>query len=78
MDDAQLAAAIDAAFTYHPPNESQVHRYEAIRGAAKKLALGLNDLAPGITREKLIALDKLRECTYWINAAIAVNEADHG
>lgn len=70
---ADLHEAIEAAFTYHAPLPGQPERYTALRNAAKALAHGIDAACPA-SREKVIALDKLRECVMWSNASIAVNE----
>lgn len=60
-------------FTYHPPKEDQIERYEKIRSFARDLALEISDLCPD-SRERSLAFTKLEECVMWANAAIARNE----
>ena len=64
---------IEKRFTYHPPKEGQPAIYQSIRGAAKNLALQINEACPD-SREKAIALTKLEEFVMWVNAGIARNE----
>ena len=60
-------------FTYHPPKDDQPARYEALRAAAKVLAMTIDDYVPE-SREKSLALTKLQEASMWANAGIACNE----
>lgn len=64
---------IDKVFSYQKPTLDQVDRYTKMREAAKLYAFILKDNCPD-SRELTIALNKLRECVMWANAAIALNE----
>ena len=64
---------IDNVFTYHKPTEVQQVQYELIRERARHLAHDINSQCPE-SREKSLALTKLREAVMWANAAIACNE----
>jgi hypothetical protein len=66
---------IRAAFTHHPPiDESQVERYQLIRGSLYNLAVYLCDLCPD-SCELNKALNLLDEAQYWALAAIDRNES---
>jgi hypothetical protein len=71
MDD--FKSLIESSFTYHPPKPDQIERYTAIRDKSKELALMLEEKTPP-SRERSLALTKLREVVMWANAAIACNE----
>ena len=64
---------LENRFTYHPPKEDQVKRYEAIRTLMLDVALFL-DANILDSREKSLAITHLEEATMWANAAIARNE----
>ena len=57
-------------FTYHPPNDEQVKKYEQLRGNAGNLAMMISDFCPP-GREKQLALTQLEQAVMWANAAIA-------
>ncbi len=60
-------------FTYHPPKEGQVERYQAIRDKAYELALLIEqEVLPSEERDRSIL--KLEECVMHANAGIARNE----
>ena len=60
-------------FTYHAPKGNQTGRYEEIRYASRNLAKVINVNTPD-SKEKSIAIRKLREASMWANAGIACNE----
>ncbi len=60
-------------FSYHPPKGDQQERYEKLRDQAKILAIKIDKYCPN-SREKSLAITKLREATMWANASIACNE----
>lgn len=61
-------------FTYHPPKENQIERYNAIRAQGLKMAESIITLTPP-GRERSIALTKLDELVMFMNAAVARGEA---
>lgn len=63
-----------ATFTHHPPNRTQVYRFEAIRERACDLAFLLNHACPP-SHELSLAMDHLSECVMHANAAIARHES---
>jgi hypothetical protein len=64
---------ISNVFSHHPPKDNQSGRYEVLRAQAKHLALMINLHCPD-SREKSLAITKLREASMWANASIACNE----
>lgn len=64
---------LDNAFTYHPPQDSQADRYEALREEGRKLAYAICTACPECA-ERDIAIDKVREAIMWVNAGIACKE----
>lgn len=66
---------LENAFTYHTPTEDQVKDYNKIRSEGKRLATVINKLCPD-SRERSLALTKIREAVMWANAAIACNQED--
>ena len=60
-------------FTYHPPLPGQPEKYERLRAFAHEFAKDIVDLAPEC-RERSLALTKVEEAVFWVNAAIARNE----
>lgn len=62
---------IGVRFTYHPPKDGQVEKYNRIRAEAKALALTIDELCP-MGRETDRAFDKLQEAVMWANASIAM------
>lgn len=69
----QLFADIGVRFTHHPPNETQIPRYEELRATARELAFNIVELTP-TSREQALALTHLEQAVMWANAAIARNE----
>lgn len=67
-----LFIRIESDFTYHPPTEEQVVKYNAIRTKAKTLALLLAEQCP-YSRELSLALTHLESVVMFANAAIARN-----
>lgn len=62
---------LDSVFTYHPADDLQVIRYEAIRSKAKEMAEVILDNTP-LCADQTAALRKLRESVMTANAAIAL------
>jgi hypothetical protein len=60
-------------FTYHAPKDDQPSRYVFLRDRAKELADIIIQACPP-SRERSLALTKLEECTFWMNASISRNE----
>lgn len=61
---------IDHLFTYHPPSQDQIPKYNELREAAKKFAKTVYRLTPE-GEEKKIAIQKIREAVMFANASIA-------
>ncbi len=72
-DKIQIVQQIENNFSYHPPKEDQVGRYEDIRAEAKRFALLIAMSCPN-SREKSLALTNLEQAVMWANASIARNE----
>ena len=68
-----MGKSIELQFTYHSPKGDQPERYERLREMAKALAYGIDDCCPH-SREKDIAMERLKESVMWANASIAMNE----
>ena len=64
---------VETAFTYQRPHGDQPHRYEAINGAAKVMAVSIISNCPE-SPERTLAIRKLQEARMWANASIAINE----
>ena len=65
---------IQKSFTYHPPKENQIHRYQEINEIIKDAAIVIGLSCPE-SAETTIALRKLQEARMWANCSIAVNES---
>lgn len=63
---------IDNDFTYHPPTNEMIPKFQEIRDEAKVLAILIDTLVPD-GREKSVALTNLDEVVFWANAGIARN-----
>jgi hypothetical protein len=63
---------VQNAFTYHPPTAEQTKTYEEIRFSVLAVALYIRTHCPE-SRERSLALTKLREAVMWANASIACN-----
>jgi hypothetical protein len=59
-------------FTYHPPTNEQVEKYQAIRKVGHLMASMITEFCPD-SRELAIALTKIDEAVMWSNASIARN-----
>ena len=62
--------ALRHRFTYHSHKAGQASLYAVLRDKTLALALAFDEAAP-ISRERAIAITKLEEASFWINAAIA-------
>ena len=71
----EVLERIHQNFTYHKPLQNQPERYERLRAAAGNLAGLFVTNAPD-SRELAVALTKLEEAVFWVNAAIARNEKE--
>ena len=60
-------------FTYHPPKDNQLVKYETIRKYGKNFAVVITTNCPD-SREKSLAITKIEEAIMWANASIARNE----
>jgi hypothetical protein len=67
---AWIQKEIPVRFSWHPPKDDQVPRYELLRNEARGLAVLINVHVPG-SPEKAEAIRKLEECVMWANAGIA-------
>ena len=61
---------LEIRFTHHPPNESQIVDFQAIRKEARYFATLINDVCPDC-REKSMAIISVEEAVMWANAGIA-------
>ena len=69
-DFVPLAEDLKPRFTYHPPDESQARKHEDIRGHALDFANMITRITPP-SREQSLAITRLEEAIFWVNAAIA-------
>ena len=60
-------------FTYHPPMENQIPRYQQIRTLGYEVTLFFLENCPP-SRERSLAITNLEQAIFWANAAIARNE----
>lgn len=60
-------------FEYHAPKGDQAQRYNYLRAQLRALAYEIVERTPP-GREQSVALTKLEEVGFWMNAAIARNE----
>ena len=68
MDRAEL----ENRFTYHAPTGKQPEIYELLRSKAHQLAFDFMDFCPD-SRELSLAITKIEEAIFWVNAGIARN-----
>ena len=66
-------ARLDNEYRYHAPKDDQVLRYGDIRSAAKTFAMCIMENCPH-SRERSLALTKVRQAVMDANASIAINE----
>lgn len=64
-------AMIEDVFTYHAPSGDQGQRYDALRAAAKQLAMVICAVCPS-SADRTAAIRKLRESVMTANASIAL------
>lgn len=63
---------IERDFTYHPPTQDNQWLFAEMRTRAKKLALWIDNHLED-SREKSLAITKLEEAVFWVNAGIAID-----
>lgn len=68
MDSKDLANR----FSYHPPREEDVQKFELMRSIALSFSAVINETVPD-SREKSLAITHLEEVVFWANAGIARN-----
>ncbi|MEE8372656.1 MAG: hypothetical protein V3R87_02825 [Dehalococcoidia bacterium] len=71
VTDEQVEAELSKTFDNHspPPHVAEIH--DAWRAMCKSFAANLLGLPP--TRERAMALTRLEECGFWLQACIARN-----
>ena len=62
---------LDEIFSYHAPEKGDPEKYEAIRGAAKKLAAAILHNTPHCP-DQSAAIRRVREAVMTANSAIAL------
>jgi hypothetical protein len=70
---AEQREDLKTRFTYYPPKGDQRARYEDMRRRVALLARRMLEETPR-SREQSLALTKLEEASFWMNAAIARHE----
>ncbi len=73
MNELELLKRLESDFTYHPPKEGQMERYQEIRKQAHDFACEIVKMTPQ-SREQSLALTNLEQAVFWANASIARNE----
>ncbi len=71
MNNRELAE-LENRFEYHKPDADKVLAHEKARGFCYALAQLIVELVPP-GREQSLAITKLEECLFWMNAGIARN-----
>jgi hypothetical protein len=61
---------LDQMFTYHPPTQTQIPRYQKIRTAGREFAQAVADCCP-VGADQAAAIRKIREAVMTANAGIA-------
>lgn len=64
------AKDIETRFTYHAPRPEDIPVYKFFRDQAHIFADKINSMLPD-GREKSLAITKLEEVVFWVNAALA-------
>lgn len=67
-------ADLDRRFDYHRPDDEKGLRHQKVRDAARTLAEVANTLVRE-NREQSLAFTKIEEAMFWLNAAIAREDA---
>lgn len=66
---------MDDRFKHHPPKgDETIARHQRARVAADSMLNEIEICSWGNSREKSIAITKLEECLFWLNAEIARNQ----
>lgn len=71
MPEAQVLALVEDLFSYHPPSEDQIPKYNVIREAAKQFALVLHANCPP-SADRTAAMRQLQDCVMTANRSIAL------
>lgn len=67
-----MTADLQRRFAYHQPSGEEVKdRHQKARELCANVAEWTDELPGGDTREKSLAITKLEEAMFWINAHIA-------
>lgn len=61
---------LDKRFNYHAPDEDKASCHQAVREAARRMAVSVLQATPK-GREQSLALTKIEEAMFWANAAVA-------
>lgn len=65
---------MDDRFKHHPPKgDATIEKHQAARVAADSFFGVIESIAPA-SREKSLAITKVEEAMFWLNAAIARNQ----
>lgn len=66
---------MDDRFKHHAPKgDETIRRHQAAREAANDMFEAIEILSWNNSREKSVAITKLEECMFWLNAEIARNQ----
>lgn len=66
---------MDDRFKHHPPKSQDViDRHQAAREAADSFSKVVEAITWGASREKSLAVTKIEEAMFWLNADIARNQ----
>lgn len=71
--ETRTQADLDNRFDYHAPDEAKKTAHETARMRCKTVACWAAEMLPE-SRERALAITKLEEAMFWINAAIARGE----
>ncbi len=66
---------MDDRFKHHPPkSDVTINKHQAAREAADTFFNAINEITWGESREKSLAITKVEEAMFWLNADIARNQ----
>lgn len=69
---------IENAFRFHPPkDDSVIDAYNTVRATLVSAAKLIFDCTPP-SRERDLAIEKLREAMFWANTSISCNQLNRG